>query len=398
MQLAPGVIVGNHFRLESLLGSGGMGAVWKATDLELHRTVAIKVLHTDLRADPMLTDRFQREARLLASLEHPSIVPVYTWLQVDDGNGRVFPCIVMAYLKGEPLSEILRKNGPMKVEQAVPLMRSLLDALSVAHAAGVVHRDLKPQNVLIENRGGRAFVRLLDFGIAKSLSAPSGTAQTQAGMLLGTPEYMSPEQISNPTEVDARTDLWSGAVVFYEMITGRLPFPGATPVEAISRVLTTAPPPPTTIRPSLSPMVDSFFARALSRDLAVRPRTAEELIAWLEPLASTSAPVPVSWPQPIASVPPPGGSTPVPQTRAIASAPSPFAPPTPMPMPHDTLAAGAVAPFAPPTPQPGFGGVPAYALAPPPPSRAKNIALGAALGISGLCATCIVVSLIASKC
>ncbi|MEI8256006.1 MAG: serine/threonine-protein kinase, partial [Deltaproteobacteria bacterium] len=191
MDLAPGVIVGDHYRLDSLLGVGGMGAVWLCTDLSLGRVVALKVLHADLRSDPHLNERFQREARLLASVDHPAIVPIYAWIVLEDG-GRACPGIVMPFVKGESLADALRRRRCIPPSEAFPIVRQLLEALAAAHAAGIVHRDLKPQNVMLEARAGGTQVRLLDFGVAKSLAPSSGGgAATQVGMIIGTPDYMS---------------------------------------------------------------------------------------------------------------------------------------------------------------------------------------------------------------
>jgi serine/threonine-protein kinase len=290
MELKPGQIIDGKYRIDSLLGEGGMGAVWKATDTQLDRVVALKVLHTDLRSDPSLNSRFQREARLVASLEHPGIVPIYAWLTIKDEQGGEFPGIVMPFVKGEPLAEYLHQHGKLAVPEAVKLTTSLLDALSVAHEAGIIHRDLKPANVMLENHRGELHVRLLDFGIAKSIAADpraaSAPAATQAGMLLGTPAYMSPEQINNPAKVDGRADLWAVSVCFYEMLTAQLPFPGNSPIETISRVLTAPPQAACRVNPQLPPAVDGVFAELFNRDLEKRPRDARAMAALLSTLAA----------------------------------------------------------------------------------------------------------------
>ncbi len=327
MDLQAGVIVAENYRLESLLGRGGMGVVWKATDLKLGRPVALKILHTDLRAEPKLAARFEREARLLASIEHPAIVGIYTWLTIEDGAGQTLPCIVMPFVNGMPLWDVIRQYGAMRVEQAVPILAAILEALSVAHAAGIIHRDLKPQNVILEQKPGRTQVRLLDFGIAKSLhEVTSETKATQAGSLLGTPGYMSPEQIQNPAGVDARADLWAAAVCFYEMITGRLPYDGATPIETLSKVLTQAAIPATHINPNLPSGVNDFFVRALARDIQQRPPDAAEMSRMLDALSigrdKTAAFV---WP-------PPGAQPMAPSASAAPIAtPAPVATPAPAP-------------------------------------------------------------------
>jgi serine/threonine protein kinase len=298
MQLEPGVVVAEHYRLEELVGRGGMGAVWRATDLRLGRTVAMKVLHTDLRNDPSLQERFQREARLLASIEHPAIVPIFHLGVIQDGD-RQCPCIVMPFVKGRTLAEAIKKQGRFSIEQAAPIMRALLDALGVAHATGVVHRDLKPHNVVLEDRGGTAVIRLLDFGIAKNVSAtptPGSVLATRAGMLLGTPEYMSPEQVRDPSNVDGRADLWAVGVILFEMLTGELPFTGSNQVEVIAKVMTSTPRRATEIVPSLLPQVDPLFDKLFDRNIDHRFRTALQLSEALSSLSSNKADVvPFSW-------------------------------------------------------------------------------------------------------
>jgi serine/threonine-protein kinase len=298
MQLEPGVVVAEHYRLEELVGRGGMGAVWRATDLRLGRTVAIKVLHTDLHDEPSQRERFQREARLLASIDHPAIVPIYHLGVIEDGPKQC-PCIVMPFVKGMTLAEALRKQGRFALEQAIPVVRTLLDALSVAHAMGVVHRDLKPQNIVLEDRGSSTAVRLLDFGIAKSVTTSataSSVMATRAGMLLGTPEYMSPEQIRDPSSVDGRADLWAVGVILFEMLTGQLPFTGDNHVEVIAKVLTSSPRRATEVQPTLPPQVDLLFNKFFDRNLDARFRTAQECSAALDLLhVASMKTMPLPW-------------------------------------------------------------------------------------------------------
>jgi serine/threonine protein kinase len=298
MQLEPGVVVAEHYRLEELVGRGGMGAVWRATDLRLGRTVAMKVLHTDLRDDPSLRERFQREARLLASIDHPAIVPIFHLGVIEDGPKQC-PCIVMPFVRGRTLAEAIKKQGKFSLEQAIPLMRALLDALSVAHAMGVVHRDLKPQNIVLEDRGGSTVVRLLDFGIAKNVTATptaGSVMATRAGMLLGTPEYMSPEQVRDPSTVDGRADLWAVGVILFEMLTGQVPFTGGNQVEIIAKVMMATPRRATEVDPSLPIAVEPLFAKLFDRNIDGRFRTALQLSEAFEPLlAGPMKTVPFAW-------------------------------------------------------------------------------------------------------
>jgi serine/threonine protein kinase len=298
MQLEPGVVVAEHYRLEELVGRGGMGAVWRATDLRLGRAVAMKILHTDLRDDPSLRERFQREARLLAAIDHPAIVPIYHLGVIEDGPKQC-PCIVMPFVKGKTLAEAIARQKRFSIEHAVPIVRALLDALGVAHATGVVHRDLKPHNIVLEDRAGSTVVRLLDFGIAKDVAA-SPTAgsvlATRAGMLLGTPEYMSPEQIRDPSTVDGRADLWAIGVILYEMLTGQMPFQGTHQVEIIAKVMSSSPRPAREVNPQLPPQVDALFEKIFARNIDARFRTALQLSEALSSLvASAPEPVPFAW-------------------------------------------------------------------------------------------------------
>lgn len=287
LQLSPGVIVAGNYRLDAVVGSGATGTVWKATDLALGRTVALKVLHADLGKDPDLQERFKREARLLASLEHPAIVPIYTWLPIEDDKGKVSPCIVMPYLQGKLLSEVL-KERPMTVPEVVNVARALLDGLSSAHGAGIIHRDLKPQNVMLETRGNRVHARILDFGIARSSSSPVtalSIVAVTAGRWLGTPEYMSPEQMADPTNVDARADLWAIAVLLFEMLSGQLPFQGRSRVEVVSKILAFAPVSLNSLKKQLPPGLEAFFSRCFAKDIDKRPANCEEMLALFESAA-----------------------------------------------------------------------------------------------------------------
>lgn len=297
MDLEAGIVVADHFRLDELIGRGGMGAVWRATDLSLGRTVAMKILHTDLRTDPALRERFQREARLLAAIEHPAIVPIYALSVIEDENMQC-PVIIMPFVRGRTLAEAIRKQGRFSLDQALTLMRSLVDALAVAHQAGIVHRDLKPQNIVLEERGGSVQLRLLDFGIAKNVSAtptPGSVLATRAGMLLGTPEYMSPEQIRDPSTVDGRADLWAASVCFFEMLTGDVPFVGSSSVEIISKVMSRQSRSVSSLLPNVSPVVEQFFTTVFHGDLQQRPRDAAAMLALLDACGATQKPVPYAW-------------------------------------------------------------------------------------------------------
>ena len=282
MDLSAGTVVADQYQLESVLGSGGTGVVWKARDLTLNRFVALKVLRADVDADPSISSRFQREARILASLDHPAIVPIFAWLTLTDAGGRQRPCIVMQLTSSAPLSHWIRERGLLPLDEAIHILRSLLGALAVAHEAGIFHRDVKPQNILIDRVNGQTRARLVDFGIAKT-SVPDATT-TQSGMVLGTPAYMSPEQIQDSSKIDERADLWALAVCFFEVLTGELPFAGASLMEILTRILSGPPPSAREHLATLPLHVDDFFARAFARAPADRPATAADVLALLPAL------------------------------------------------------------------------------------------------------------------
>ncbi|MDO8678242.1 MAG: serine/threonine-protein kinase [Acidobacteriota bacterium] len=217
------------FRIERLLGRGGMGAVYLAREPALDRQVAIKVLPPERAQSADLRERFRREARTAAQLSHPHIVPLLTFGEAD---GLVY--FVMGYVDGETLSNRLQREGPLSVGEAVRVLTELAQALSYAHSRAVVHRDVKPDNVLLEQP--RGLVRLTDFGIAKQYAGrPSLTAE---GAVIGTPLYMSPEQASGRTDVNARTDIYSLGAVAFTVFTGRPPFEGRSSSDIMRQHLT----------------------------------------------------------------------------------------------------------------------------------------------------------------
>jgi hypothetical protein len=200
--------------IEGLLGAGGMGAVYRATQKRLGRAVALKVLHAELSGDPVFVERFLREAQAMAKLAHPGIVAVHDY---GEREGRCY--LVMEHVEGANLRALLRQ-GLLAPRQALDIVRQLCDALQFAHDEGVVHRDIKPENVLVDAKGR---VKVADFGLAKLVGTPASITLTDAGAVMGTPHYMAPEQVERPRDVDHRADLFSLGVVFYEMLTGELP-------------------------------------------------------------------------------------------------------------------------------------------------------------------------------
>ncbi len=225
-------ILNGQFKILKKIGTGGMGSVYKASQPEMNRLVAVKILHAKLKDRKDLVSRFRREARAMSHLEHPNTVKVMMYGELDDGE----LYIVMEYLEGKNLNQIVRREGPMPVERAVPVLMQVCGALEEAHELGIIHRDLKPENIFLTNRAGVAdFAKVLDFGLAKVTERelrPGSIMLTQEGMVFGTPEFMSPEQAQGEV-LDRRSDLYSLANILYEALTGKLPFEARTSMEYI---------------------------------------------------------------------------------------------------------------------------------------------------------------------
>jgi predicted Ser/Thr protein kinase len=245
-----------QYRIVRLLGRGGMGAVYLARDLSLDREVAIKVVSTVAESQEM-KERFRREARTAAKLSHPNIVPLHSF-----GDVEGMPYFVMGYVRGESLAARLRREGKLEEEEARRILADVADALDHAHRQGVIHRDIKPDNVLLEDESGRAL--LTDFGVAKAVG--QGETLTRLGNAVGTPHYMSPEQASGGGVVDGRSDIYSLGVMAYAMLAGRLPFEGQTPAEVLTKHLTQAPPRLSAIAPSISDATVQTVERCLAKD------------------------------------------------------------------------------------------------------------------------------------
>jgi cytochrome c-type biogenesis protein CcmH/NrfG len=248
-----------RYTISRELGRGGMASVWLARDLRHDREVAIKVIHPEI-AVAMGVDRFVREIRLTAHLQHPHIVPVLDSGTFTAAGGATLPWFAMAYLPGESLRARLEREGQLPVEDAVRIAREAAEALAAAHREGVVHRDIKPENLLVAD--GRTWVA--DFGIAKALIETGGEQLTSTGFVVGTPAYMSPEQAAGD-RIDARSDQYSLAGVLYEMLTGEPPFTGASVQMIIARQMSEAPRAIRPVRPSVPPAVESAVMRALER-------------------------------------------------------------------------------------------------------------------------------------
>ncbi|HXN22204.1 MAG TPA: tetratricopeptide repeat protein [Candidatus Dormibacteraeota bacterium] len=271
---------GPRYRVESLLGAGGMGKVYKAHDKELDRTVALKVLRPDLMADPTALQRFKQELLLASKISHPNILRIH-----DLGEFAGVKFISMAYVEGGDLHQILKQEGRLPPQRAVRLMEQLCEALAAAHDANVMHRDLKPQNVLID-RKDRVYVS--DFGLAKTLEA-NLTGMTRAGAVLGTPLYMSPEQVEGKP-VDQRSDIYALGLVLYEMLTGVLPFQGDSTYQVMYQRVHQFPKKPELLNPDLPPYLSRICLRCLDKDPAMRYQNAREILADLRSGVASSGP------------------------------------------------------------------------------------------------------------
>jgi serine/threonine-protein kinase len=267
--------LGNQYTIEGELGRGGMGVVFRARDERLQRRVAIKVLPPELAYQREIRERFAREAQTAARLSHPHIVPIY---DVGEGQGIVF--FIMGLIEGESLAGRLRRRGRLPPEEARRIMKETADALSAAHALSIIHRDIKPDNILLEGTRGRVVVT--DFGIAKALSAGSGHTLTGAGIAIGTPQFMSPEQAAGERNLDGRSDLYSLGVVAYQMLTGDLPFTAPTVAGILMKQITEPAPVVHTLRPEVPEDLSLAVARCLEKDPENRWPTADALRRALE--------------------------------------------------------------------------------------------------------------------
>ena len=267
--------LGGLYTIEGEIGRGGMGVVYRARDEKLKRRVAIKVLPPELAFQADIRARFTREAETAARLSHPHIVPIFS---VGEGAGLVY--FVMGYVDGESLAARLRRRGKLPADEARRIMKETADALSAAHALSVIHRDIKPDNILLEGTRGRVMVT--DFGIAKAISSSSGGTLTSAGVAIGTPQFMSPEQAAGEKEIDGRSDLYSLGVVSYQMLTGDLPFNAPTVAGILMKQITEVAPSVNDTRPDAPEDLVLAVARCLEKDPENRWPSADALRRALE--------------------------------------------------------------------------------------------------------------------
>jgi serine/threonine-protein kinase len=284
-----------RYTIERELGSGGMATVYLAEDLKHHRKVAVKVLRPDLAA-ALGPERFIREIEIAAALTHPHIVPLY-----DSGEADGFLYYVLPYIEGESLRAKLAREGELPIADAVRILRDVVDALTDAHAHGVVHRDIKPDNVLLTKH----HAVVTDFGVAKAVSEATGREKlTTAGVALGTPAYMAPEQAVADPHVDHRADIYAVGAVAYELLTGRPPFTGTTPQMVLSAHVTEVPEPVTKDRQAAPPALAQLVMKCLEKKPADRWQSAEELLPQLEVLATPSGGITPAGSVPVAAVAP----------------------------------------------------------------------------------------------
>jgi serine/threonine-protein kinase len=302
-----------RYVIKRKLGSGGMADVYLAEDQELGRRVALKLLNDRHAADDQFVERFRREAQSAAGLNHPNIVSIF-----DRGRAEGTYYIAMEYLDGRTLKELLVRNGPTPIPIAIDYARQILGALSFAHRNGIIHRDIKPHNIVV---GGDGRLKVTDFGIARS----GASQMTEAGSIVGTAQYLSPEQ-ARGAPVDPRSDLYSLGIVLYEMLTGNVPFTGDTPVEIAMKHLSQIPEPPSKLRPEVPHDLDAVVMRALAKEPDQRYGSTEEMDADLARVARGVAVAPETedaMTQVLSGVGATTAQTMIPRPRAVAPPPAP---------------------------------------------------------------------------
>jgi eukaryotic-like serine/threonine-protein kinase len=313
-----GQLLDGRYRVESLIARGGMATVYLGTDTRLERTVALKIMHAELASDEDFVRRFVGEARSVARLSHPNVVTVY-----DQGaDGRIL-YLAMEHVPGRTLRDLLNSRGRLSPREAVDVMAGVLGGLAAAHDAGIAHRDVKPENVLLNDSGT---VKVADFGLARLLA---GVSQTKTGMIIGTAAYLAPEQVAGGT-ADARTDVYAAGVMFFELLTGRQPHTGDTPLAVAYKHVNEVVPPPSSAVPGLPPALDALVALATSRDPELRPGDAGQFlraVTGVRPgLPPDGAPAPATGGVTVPSagdvLDPPSGGFPVPAGSGFPAGPA----------------------------------------------------------------------------
>ncbi|HZO15457.1 MAG TPA: serine/threonine-protein kinase [Polyangiaceae bacterium] len=345
-------VIAQRYRLEREMARGGMGTVWLARDSKLGRLVAIKVMAKELAQMSEALARFEREALAVAQLRSSHVVQVF-----DYGLHEGLPYIVMELLEGENLGQRLKRMGRIPLDQVIEIVTQMCKGLKAAHGAGLIHRDLKPSNIFLARRDDAELVKLLDFGVVKAtdpLAQMGGTETTSTGILLGTPQYMSPEQARATKEIDFRSDLWSTAVILFRILTGHNPFKGDSVGDVVLKICSDALPKIREHAPELPDSLDDFFEKAFARHPDDRFQSAVELSRAFRYFAAddTQEMVPSVRPPPIPSVPDPPSApvsisnkpleaTPVSTTVGGTPIASKLPPPARAPQPVPVVIAGA---------------------------------------------------------
>jgi DNA-binding response OmpR family regulator len=287
--IASGTVLADRYEFRRLLGEGGMSQVWEAVQLRTGRSVAVKLLRTALNAQPEMRKRLLREARAASRVDHPNVVEIFDAFELADET----PVLVMPLLRGQTLSEHIARTGQLPLREAANLLLPVFSAVGAAHARGVVHRDLKPDNIFVCDEGhGRTKVTVLDFGIAKLASGEEreGEALTATGALVGTPGYMSPEQAAGERGVDQRADVWSMAAILYEILAGVRPVHGENIGQMLKQLYTDGIRPLARLVPDLPPELTDLVDRMLSREKSDRPDDLRPMFDLLRHHASSQAP------------------------------------------------------------------------------------------------------------
>jgi serine/threonine-protein kinase len=292
-----GDVIEGKYEILRRIGKGGMAVVYEARSLSLQRPVALKFLHADMAENGKLVERFHREARNAAAITHPCVTYVF---DVGWNDDRTLPYMAMELLEGRSLAAVIRATGALSVQRVVHIGSRVLDALEAAHRLGVVHRDLKPENIFLAQQGTQENVKVLDFGISKVIGVDASDTLTKTGTVLGTPAYMSPEQVKCARDVDARADLYALGVVLYEMLAGKPPFEAETFTEIVYKILAEEPPPLLGRRPGLDTRVVDLVHRAMHKEPSRRWPTAESMRSALQEVVVDThpgepKPTPLAW-------------------------------------------------------------------------------------------------------